>query len=83
MRITVRLPDDLFVRAKEKAAREGTTLTALIEQGLKGVVDRSTPMPHLSSLPVSSESGRQLVDTVKYSELVEIMEEGLPIEKLR
>lgn len=84
MRTTVRLPEHLLLRAKEKAAREGTTLTALIEKGLRDVVDRPTPSrPRKTFPPVSKQSGRQLVDTVKTSELLEIMEEGLPIEKLR
>ena len=85
MRTTVRLPESLVSRAKEKALSEGTTLTALIERGLRQVVDtpgkprrRRRPFPR-----VSSEVGRQLVDTVKMSELLDVMEEGLPLEKLR
>jgi hypothetical protein len=37
-RTTVRLPEDLLSRAKRKAATEGRTLTALIEEGLRLVV---------------------------------------------
>lgn len=37
-RTTVRLPEDLIRRAKRKAAAEGRTLTALIEEGLRLVV---------------------------------------------
>jgi len=37
-RTTVRLPADLLSRAKRKAAAEGRTLTALIEDGLRLVV---------------------------------------------
>jgi len=37
-RTTVRLPAELLVRAKRKAAAEGRTLTALIEDGLRRVV---------------------------------------------
>jgi hypothetical protein len=37
-RTTVRLPEDLLNRAKRKAAAEGRTLTALIEDGLRLVV---------------------------------------------
>jgi hypothetical protein len=37
-RTTVRLPQDLLRRAKRKAAAEGTTLTALIEDGLRQIV---------------------------------------------
>jgi hypothetical protein len=37
-RTTVRLPAELLKRAKRKAAAEGRTLTALIEEGLWQVV---------------------------------------------
>lgn len=40
-RTTVRLPQDLLDRAKRKAAAEGRTLTALIEDGLRLVVAES------------------------------------------
>ena len=38
-RTTVRLPEDLVRRAKHKAASEGRSLTALIEDGLRRVVN--------------------------------------------
>ena len=37
-RTTVRLPEELIRRAKRKAAAEGRTLTALIEEGLRLIV---------------------------------------------
>jgi predicted component of type VI protein secretion system len=41
-RTTVRLPDELIRRAKRKAADEGRSLTSLIEEGLRRVLnDRS------------------------------------------
>lgn len=40
MRTTVRLDEDLLRRAKVRAAETGTTLTALIEQGLVAVLQR-------------------------------------------
>ncbi len=58
-RTTVRLPEDLLKRAKRKAAAEGRTLTALIEDGLHRVVadDRQKPKARRSSLPVSKATG--------------------------
>ena len=38
-RTTVRLPDELLGRARRKAAAEGRTLTSLIEEGLRRVLD--------------------------------------------
>ena len=38
-RTTVRLPEELLERARRKAASENRTLTSLIEDGLRAVVD--------------------------------------------
>jgi hypothetical protein len=54
-RTTIRLPDGLLTQAKRKAAKEGRTLTSLIEEGLRRVITetrqrRSAPriMPPIS-----------------------------------
>ncbi len=56
---TVRLPDDLMRRVKAKAAREGQTLTALIEEGLRRVVSERPPDEPRGRVlpPVSSAAG--------------------------
>ena len=58
-RTTVRLPDDLVRRAKRKAASEGRSLTALIEDGLRRVVNVGAPeQKHNRVLPpVSAATG--------------------------
>lgn len=58
-RTTVRLPDDLIRRAKRKAAADGRTLTALIEDGLRRVLnERASPVRGSRTLPpVSSATG--------------------------
>ena len=38
MKTTVHIPDPLLARAKRLASREGTTLAALVEEGLRSVV---------------------------------------------
>ena len=43
MKTTVELPDALLREAKRKAAREGTTVRALIEQGLRSVLGGRRP----------------------------------------
>jgi len=40
MKTTVEISDDLFTRTREVAQREGTTLRALIEEGLEAVLAR-------------------------------------------
>lgn len=70
-RTTVRLPRDLLARAKRKAAAEGRTLTALIEDGLRLVVaeNRKVPKPKRVLPRVSTETGGLMpgVDLNKFS----------------
>ena len=58
-RTTVRLPDQLLKRAKRKAAAEGRTLTSLIEEGLRRVLNErvAAGSRHRLPLPVSSATG--------------------------
>ncbi len=61
MRTTVILPDDLFRRAKAKAAREGRTLTSLVEEALRANLEpRATPRKRIK-LKVDNGGG-MLVD---------------------
>ncbi len=58
-RTTVRLPEDLILRAKRKAVAEGRTLTALIEEGLRLVVAAKPEprSPARNTPPVSTATG--------------------------
>jgi hypothetical protein len=60
-RTTVRLPTALLNRARKKAAAEGTTLTALIEEGLQlALRSKRETQPEKSkrrTLTVSSATG--------------------------
>jgi hypothetical protein len=56
-RTTVRLPSELLDRARRKAAAEGRTLTALMEDGLRFVVSEKKAKPRKIRLPVSSATG--------------------------
>ncbi len=47
MRTTLNLPDALFEQAKAAAARDGRTLTSLIEEGLRAVL-----LQHVAARPV-------------------------------
>jgi hypothetical protein len=62
MRTTVRLEEALITQAKEEAARRGTTLTALIEQGLRLVLTRPVTVEERPwvRLPVSRAGGGTL-----------------------
>jgi hypothetical protein len=57
MRTTVRLPEELLTRAKRKAAAEGRTLTALIEDGLRLVTaEKKTTRPAKRTMPPVSKA---------------------------
>lgn len=84
MRTTVRLSNDLVTQAKQRALSDGTTLTALIESGLRLVLESPRPPKSERIYPrVSSVSGRQLVDTTRSGELIDQLDEELPVEKRR
>jgi hypothetical protein len=75
-RTTVRLPEELVRQAKRKAAAEGRTLTALIEEGLRLVLlsDRKRARSKRVVLPVSNAKGGPApgVDFTSLAELQEI-----------
>jgi hypothetical protein len=86
MRTTIRLDDGLLEQARAEARRRGETLTALIEQGLRRELASSkpaSPRPRVE-LPIFDTGGLMPgVDLNNNASLLEIMGEGLPLEKLR
>jgi len=58
-RTTVRLPDELVLQAKRKAAADGRTLTSLIEEGLRRVVadEPASVRPPRVMPPISKAKG--------------------------
>lgn len=86
MRTTVRLPEDLLARAKRRAQREGTTLTALITEGLRMALDLAhSRREPVKFPPVSKATGGVMpgINIIKTAELLELDNEGVAIEKLR
>jgi hypothetical protein len=61
MKTTLLLPDPLFGELKRKAAREGRTLSGLVEEVLRKGLARPAPRRKLRPLP-SFDTGRALVD---------------------
>ena len=78
MRTTVRLDDRLLEQAKKEAARQGKTLTSLIDQALRQVLAQSGHRPPKKRvrLPVSHAGGGTLpgVDLNDSASLLDIME---------
>lgn len=86
MRTTVRLPEDLLARAKEKAHREGTTLTALMAEGLRLALAKTAPRRKRVLPPPVSKARGGLHPGLEWEKLEDHdlleLEDG-PIEKLR
>lgn len=78
LRTTVRLEESLLEQAKAEAARQKTTVTALIEEGLHLVLKNAQkPVKRRRVvLPVSRQGGgtRPGVDLSNSAELLDIME---------
>ena len=78
MRTTVRLNDALLERARKEAARRGTTLTSLIEQGLSLVLTGEPSVARRSrvKVPVSRASGGVLpgVNLTSSADLMDLMD---------
>jgi hypothetical protein len=78
-RTPVRLSEDLVRRAKRKAAAEGRTLTALIEDGLRRVLNENASsrrpkriLPRVSRATGGLKPGIDLNDTAAPEELEDL-----------
>ena len=82
-RTTVRLPEELIRRAKRRAEADGRTLTALIEDGVRRILDerdttkqRKRISPRVSSatggvmpgIDISNSAALQEMDDLEYIE---------------
>jgi hypothetical protein len=78
MRTTVRLDDALLDRARREAARRGTTLTALIAEGLRNVLaaPKGSRRRRVAGVPVSSRVGKPFpgVDYTKTSAILDYLD---------
>ena len=57
MRTTLVLPDDLYREVKATAAVHGRTVTSLVEESLRKLIEDYDHPPMLSSLPVCDAKG--------------------------
>jgi hypothetical protein len=75
-RTTVRLPAELLKRAKRKAVAEGRTLTALIEEGLRQVLEerKKTAVKGKRKLPRISKATGGLQPGVDLTQMWKIYE---------
>ena len=79
MKTTLNIDDAVMRRLREEAARRGTTMSALVEAGLRVVLDSGpTHKADPDSLPPlpSWNSGGALVDIANRDELYAAMDES-------
>ncbi len=63
MKTTVEMPDDLYRRAKVEAARRGTRLKDLVEQGLRLVLESSRKPQRSSGLAELMKPGQGIIES--------------------
>jgi len=79
MRTTVDLPDELLTQARSRAAREGSTLTALLTDGLRLRLEReTTPSGTPRRLPMSRNHGglQPWIDPASNASLLDAADDG-------
>ena len=79
MKTTLNIDDTLMRELREEAARRGTTMSALVEAGLRRILEEcapnSTVREPLPPLP-TWHGGQMLVDVSKRDDLYRVMEEA-------
>ena len=79
MKTTLDIDDTVMQRLREEAARRKTTMSALVEAGLRRILDERTPSDgeafSLPALP-SWRGGKELADVSNRTELYRVMEEN-------
>jgi hypothetical protein len=74
MKTTLNLDDELLREAKKRAAEEGTTLTHVVEEGLRAVLDEEPHSePYVFDFP-TVDGGQLLVDPADRDALYDLME---------
>jgi len=73
MKTTLNIDDSVMERLKREAARQGRTMSELVESALRLLFQMRTQRPDLPPLP-TFESGGALVDVADRQALYEAME---------
>ena len=83
MKTTLEIDDGLAQQLREEASRRDTTVSALVEEGLRHILEPSLPdeQEDLLLLP-TWDSGGALVDVANREELYEVLDAGSNREKL-
>ena len=83
MKTTLEIDDGLARQLREEASRRDTTVSALVEEGLRHILEPSLPdeQEDLLLLP-TWDSGGALVDVANREEQYEVLDAGSNREKL-
>ena len=73
MKTTLNISDVTMKRLKREAARQGRTMSELVEAALRGLLQKRKPAPKLPPLPVH-DFGEASVDIADRNALYEVME---------
>ena len=83
MRTTLEIDDDLARQLREEASRRDTTVSALVEEGLRNILEPSLPDEQEDLLPLPTwDSGGALVDVANREELYKVLDAGSNREEL-
>ena len=74
MKTTLEIPDHLFRELKERAARDGTTMSELVEAALRTLLDERPARKELPPLP-TFDGGGFLVNIDNRAELYAVLDE--------
>lgn len=71
MKTTVEIPDELLERARQRARRTGRPVRALIEQGLRAVLDEDSRAPayRLPDRSVGKAGGHDPLESMTWQDL--------------
>jgi hypothetical protein len=85
MRTTIRIDESVYRRAKAQAAESGRTVSEVIEDAVReALAPRLDDTVALRPLPVFTGSGLQPgVDLSCNAALLDLMDEGVPLDALR
>ena len=61
MRTSMNLPDALLAAAKQRAARDGRTVTSLVEEALRDLLDKPPSRVYAEPLPTYAAPGSRLL----------------------
>lgn len=79
MRTTLNLPDGLVAQAKAQAVASGRTLTSLVEEGLRLVLEQRNMPAAPQPLPAYGQpGGRILVDVTDRDAVWAVLDEDRP-----